>query len=217
MGHSFCLWGTSLSSVLVHVHRAGLSSVQQQIHVLVTIACSMSLTRTPPSVLPSSAFLPTRSKVPISPARCGALCSCSLDSDLLRARLDQLSCQAAAAAGNPDGLLVTVQVWQAEPVPAHDGPVPVRVLQLRLSCKHTHTQGGFTTYSFTSASLPSFHFCPSALTHQCFPSEIFHRSRPDSRNAARARTPPSPLLGSVLLRPPDRRGASECRQRGTKT
>lgn len=130
-----------LSPTLVYFHGAGLSSVQQQIHVLVTVACSVSDWSS--SVLSSSVFLLIR-LVSLSPAHCGALCSCSLGSDLLWAGLDQLSCQAAA--GNPDGLLVRVQVWQAEPVPAHHGPVPVRVLQLRFSCKHT--QGGFTIYSF---------------------------------------------------------------------
>lgn len=134
MGQFLCVWNMSvLSPTVVYLHRAGLSSVQQQIHVLVTAACSVSDCYS--SVLPSSVFFLIL-LVSLSPAHCGAICSCSLCSDLLCSGLDQLSRQAAA--GNPDGLLVTVQVWQAEPVPAHHGPVPVCVLQLRLSCKHTH-------------------------------------------------------------------------------
>lgn len=63
----------------------------------------------------------------------------SSGSDLLRPCLDQLSRQAAA--GHPAGLLVAVQVRQAQAVPAQHGPVRVHVLQLVLSCEGDRREG----------------------------------------------------------------------------
>ena len=72
---------------------------------------------------------------------------CGPRSDLLRAGLDQLPCQAAA--GDPPGLFVTVQVWQAETLPAHHRPLCVHALQLLLSCTGVEREGR-ESYGFYS-------------------------------------------------------------------
>lgn len=53
-------------------------------------------------------------------------------------------------------------------------------------------------------------------THQCCLLDSFHCSRPDSRNAVRARTPCAHLAGA-LRRPPGRQSACGRRGRGTAT
>lgn len=54
------------------------------------------------------------------------------------------------------------------------------------------------------------------VSHQCCLLDSFHCSRPDSRNAARARTR-CPRLAGTLRRPPGHQSASGCRDRGTAT
>lgn len=52
------------------------------------------------------------------------------------------------------------------------------------------------------------------VSHQCCLLDSFHCSRPDSRNAVRARTPCARLAGT-LRQPPGRQSSSGCRGRGT--
>lgn len=54
------------------------------------------------------------------------------------------------------------------------------------------------------------------VSHQCCLLDSFHCSRPDSRNAVRARTPCAHLAGT-LHRPPGHQRASGCWGRGTAT
>lgn len=92
------------------------STVRQQLSVLVPASLTVSDTLSPkPSTLHKRAGAQT--------------------SDLLRPGLDQFSRQAAA--GDPPGLLVAVQVGKAETLPAHGGPLGVRELQILVGCAET--------------------------------------------------------------------------------
>lgn len=202
-----------LSPTLVYFHGAGLSSVQQQIHVLVTVACSVSDWSS--SVLSSSVFLLIR-LVSLSPAHCGPSAP---------AHLVQTSC-GPGWISSPARLLLEIQTgfWSESKsgrpsLSQHTMDPSLSVYSSSVSAVNTHRVDlRFTAFFFflNLHSLLSFHFHKSEVTHQCFPADIFHHSRPDSRNAVRVRTP-SALLGSGLLRPPDRRGASGCQNRGTET
>lgn len=209
---------SGLSPTTFHLHRAALSSVQQQIHVLVTVAYSVPERS---SVLSLSLFLLIH-MVSLSPAHCGALCPAL-------AHFAQTSCGPGWISSPARLLLLEIQTgfWSESKsgrpsLSQHTTGLSLSVYSSSVSAVNTHTEGEFMIYSFSFfflylkvTSLSCFHVCTSKVAHQCFPSDIFHHSRPDSRNAVRVRTR-SALLGSVLLRLPDRRGASGCQNRGTE-
>lgn len=120
-------------------------SVRRQFCVLVTVTCRVSDCPLLFLRSDSSSSLSTLLHTAVERRLCVFVCVCGPSSDLLWAGLDQLSCQAAA--GDPPRLFVTVQVWQAEALPAHDGPIRVHALQLLLSYTHIHRESlVYTSY-----------------------------------------------------------------------
>lgn len=121
---------------------------------------SLSASRSPPPTrsISTVSLSPSRAvSLPLSTAlvqsrfsalHCGRACPWGPCSGLLRgpcsgllwAGLDKLSPQAAA--GDPPSLFVTVQVWQAETLPAHRRPLRVHTLRLLPSCRRREG-GGF--------------------------------------------------------------------------
>lgn len=148
MGHSFSLWANVSSALCVSLHLAFISvSCSRSLFFFFprrssqlgrskrlcprhrNVQCLWLSRRGSSSVLSSGLSLLAFCE--LSTQR-ESLFVCGLRSDLLWAGLDQLSCQAAA--GDPPRLFVTVQVWQAETLPAHHRPLRVHQLQLLLGC-----------------------------------------------------------------------------------
>lgn len=142
MGQFLSLRNVSvLSPTIVYVRTAGLSSVQQQIPVLVTVACSVSDSLS--SVLPSSVFLLIRlvSRSPPTEGRSAP------------AHFVQTSC-GPGWISSPARLLLEIQTgfWSQSKsgrpsLSQHTTGPSLSVYSSSVSAVNTHTQGGFMIYS----------------------------------------------------------------------